>query len=385
MTARKFGGRQTLTGRGEAVGETVQQEPRWVGGIEPPSELITDNMVAIYERECAEQPDRLAELCRAYSEDESILKEIAALRKLSLSPGPILFAGMGASYCSAAAGSLLLQSCGRSSFLVDAGEWLHYSDKVWDQVAATILFTTSGESAELVQLCRRDTGKPIVLLCNNSASTCWAATQHRLPILAGPEYGNATKSYTNATAAAIALACEIVERPWRQDAEQVLETFSGDLQHAFRMRGELESFCRDAKNIEVIGRGPSYSGAIMGALCIREMSGKRAAPHTGAGFRHGPLLDVDDSHVAIILALGREADLGVRLARDCNARGGRVILVATEEYQRSKNLFPVKIHSVPEPWEAITSVIVSQALTLGLVEQFGTKLPPRFQYGAMVE
>jgi hypothetical protein len=31
------------------------------------------------------------------------------------------------------------------------------------------------------------------------------------------------------------------------------------------------------------------------------------------------------------------------------------------------------------------SVLVPQALTFGLIEKFGAKLPPRFQYGAMVE
>jgi glucosamine--fructose-6-phosphate aminotransferase (isomerizing) len=135
----------------------------------------------------------------------------------------------------------------------------------------------------------------------------------------------------------------------------------------------------------VIGRGPAHGGAIMGALCIREMTGQRAAPHSGGGFRHGPLLDVNDSHVAIILALGRTASLGVSLAQDCLARGGRVILVETEERQRSERLLPIKTASVPEPWEGLTSTIVPQALTLAIAERTGAKLSPRFQYGVMKE
>jgi len=46
---------------------------------------------------------------------------------------------------------------------------------------------------------------------------------------------------------------------------------------------------------------------------------------------------------------------------------------------------PIKIDAVPEPWEGLTSVVVPQALTLGLIEKFSAKLPPRFQYGARVE
>ena len=144
------------------------------------------------------------------------------------------------------------------------------------------------------------------------------------------------------------------------------------------MRGSLEEFCRGAANTEMIGRGAAYGGAIMSALCIREMTGQRAAAHTGAGFRHGPNLDVDASHVAIIFALGRAADLGVKLAQECNRRGGRA-----EDREPAGLMFPVRVDAVAEPWEGITSLLVPQALTLAMVERTGCRLPPRFEYGAM--
>ncbi len=268
---------------------------------------------------------------------------------------------------------------------MDAGEWLHYASPVRNQVALSILVTTSGESAELVQLCREETKKPIALLCNNEASACWSSAPIKLPILAGPEYGNATKTYTNATAACIAIASNIARHPWQEDAKRVLEVYSDTLNQVFAQRSELETFSRGAANIEVIGRGATHGGAIMGALCIREMTGRRAAPHSGGAFRHGPLLDVNETHVAIILALGRTAEFGIKLAQDCNARGGKVILVCTAERQSTEKLLPVKISAIPEPWEGLTSVLVPQALTLAMVEKFGTKLPPRFQYGIMEE
>jgi glucosamine--fructose-6-phosphate aminotransferase (isomerizing) len=251
--------------------------------------------------------------------------------------------------------------------------------------ALSLLVTTSGESAELVQLCRRQAGQPTALLCNNEKSICWSLVQDRLPILAGPEYGNATKTYTNATAACIVVASHILGRAWVPEVEPVMRSYSSTLDRVFRLRSEMEEFCRGAANIELIGRGPAYGGAIMGALCIREMTGQRAAPHSGGGFRHGPLLDVDQSHLAIIFALGRAANLGFSLAQDCLARGGKVILVDTEERQRSDRLLPVKIDFVPEPWEGLTSVLVPQALTLAIAERTGAKLSPRFQYGIMKE
>ena len=361
------------------------QESRWIAGVEPPKEMLTRSMTSIYEMECREQPGCLAGLLRAYDNDRSIKEALEQLRRLSLSAGPVVFAGMGASYCSSITASSFLQSCGRSSFAVDASEWLHYSQPVWGDAAVSILLTTSGESAELVQLCQKSSNQSLALLCNNEKSTCWSSTRIRLPILARPEYGNATKTYTNATAACIVLASHMVGRAWREDAERANATHAAALDKVFALREELERFCRGAKNIEVVGRGPAYGGAIMGSLCIREMTGHRAAAHSGGGFRHGPLLDVDESHVSIILALGRTAELGIDLANDCHARGGRVILVGTEERPASERFLPVTIGAVAEPWEGITSVLVPQALTLAMAEKFGAKLPPRFQYGIMKE
>src|SRR3974390_1096942 len=344
---------------------------QWIGGVEPPPEVLTLNAVQILEKECREQPARLLEVVNAYAGSGSIRGEVSKLQKITNAAGPILIAGMGASYCSGVTAASLLQSQGRSAFVVDAGEWLHFGVPAWGQMAGTILLTTSGESAELVELCKRKPEKPLALICNNERSKCWELADIKLPILAGPEYGNATKTYTNATAAAIVAASEMLGREWKTEARRVLRIFDELLERVFGLRAEMEEFCRGAANIEVIGRGPAYGSAFMGALCIREMAGKRAAPHTGAGFRHGPLLDGSDTHLAMIFAVGRTADLGVKLAKDCNERGGKVILVSTEEHAATPKLLPVRIDAMAEPWEALATILVPQALTLGMIEKNG--------------
>ena len=113
------------------------------------------------------------------------------------------------------------------------------------------------------------------------------------------------------------------------------------------------------------------------------MSGFRAAAHTGAGFKHGPNLDVDGTHVAIIFALGRAASLGFKLSDECIRRGGKVVLVSAEDRPPAERLLPVRVDAVPEPWEGISALLVPQALTLAMVERSGCRLPPRFQYGPM--
>jgi glutamine---fructose-6-phosphate transaminase (isomerizing) len=362
-----------------------KQPPRWISGIEPPQNLLSATGTEILEMECREQPQRLHELLLAYRQDSSIRAGLERTRHAIRGNGPVLWIGMGASFCSAISGSVCLRLYGKPSFVADAGEWLHYARAVWGDAALSVLLTTSGESAELVELFRNHNRAPLSLICNNPVSTCWALAESPLPILAGPEYGNATKTYTNAAAASVILACEIIGRPWMEEADRVDDVFARTIDSIFAMRGELEVFCRGAATIEIIGRGAAHGSAIVSALCIREMTGHRAAPHTGAGFRHGPILDVDSSHLAIIYALGRTAELGVKLAAECNRRGGKVILVSSEEVAPAERLLAVQIEAVPEPWEGVTSVLVAQALTLAIVERDGCRLPPRFQYGTVEE
>jgi glucosamine--fructose-6-phosphate aminotransferase (isomerizing) len=363
--------------------EATKESPRWIGGVEPSAALLAATGTEILEIECREQSQKLRELVQTWCSDANLKTQLRKLRDLARKDGPALFIGMGASYCASFCGSALLQSHGKPTFSVDAGEWLHYAQPIWNDAALSVLLTASGESAELVALLRNGCDRPVGLICNNTSSTCWRMAEYRLPVLAGPEYGNATKTYTNTGAASILLASEILDLPWQEDANRVIEIYGGALDRIFAGRADLEAFCRGAANIEIVGRGAAYGAAIMSALCIREMSGFRAAAHTGAGFKHGPNLDVDGTHVAIIFALGRAAGLGFKLAEECIRRGGKVVLVSTEDREPAERLFPVQLERVPEPWEGITSVLVPQALTLAMVERTGCRLPPRFQYGVM--
>ncbi len=330
-------------------------------------------VVAAFRNECAEQPERLAKLFRVYACDEAVRRELDGL-KGAVSPRlPLLWLGMGASLCSSLAGATWLNLLGRASFAQEASEWLHFASGARGQLAGPILVSTSGESAEIVDLVGKDGWGPRILVSNESSSSCWSAAQIRFPILAGVERANATKTYVNSTAVCTILASELAGHPWESEIDDVLAGFGRGLGSVFARRDEMQAFCHQAATIEIIGRGPALPGALMGALCVREMSPIRATAHSGGGFRHGPLLDVDASHVAVILALGRTAELGLGLAKDCLARGGRVILVHSGALEGSERLLPIHLEPVPEPWLSLTSVLVPQALTLALIERFGSK------------
>src|SRR5580698_6124218 len=132
--------------------DNKKQASRWVGGVVGARELLASTGTQILEIECRQQPECLRQLLTAYASDAAIQSELKQFHRLAQRPGPVLFIGMGASYCSSISGSTLLQSHGRPAFSVDAGEWLNYATPVWEDAALSILVTTSGESAELVEL-----------------------------------------------------------------------------------------------------------------------------------------------------------------------------------------------------------------------------------------
>jgi len=336
-------------------------------------ELVSE-MSEIFSTECMEQKALLDEVFSAYSVDPEIRAELERAKKGIRAGLPLVWLGMGASYCSSISGATRYSLAGRPSFPVEASEWLHHAATTWDDVGGPILITTSGESAELVELCGRPEKFPRLLICNQPASSCWKAAAIHLPILAGEERGNATKSYINCTAVCMILASELLGQPWQAEAARVETAFAQALEQAFTRRQEIESFCRGIASLEIVGRGAGVGGALMGALTVREMTEWRAHGYSGGAFRHGPLMDVDSTHVAIILALGATRDLGRRLAEDCVARGGKAVLVVDRDpVQNAKGSLTVKIEPVPEGWEGLTSVLVPQALTQALIERLGSR------------
>ncbi len=334
----------------------------------------SSDAVENYSREFLEQPQRLAELVSAYGTNPEIREELRKLVSAIASKWPVVWTGMGASYSAAIGGSTLLSVNGWPSFPVESSEFLHYAAGTWSRLGGLILISTSGESAELVSLTRLDSGQRKMLLSNNAQSPCWSAAEIRLPILAGIELANATKTYTNSTAACIIIASEIAGQAWQSEAAKAVEAFSRSLEIVLEQREVMEEFARGSVNIEILGRGAALGGALYGALCLREMTLRRASALSAGEFRHGPLLDVDATHLAMILALGNTGAFGDRLAQDCLARNGKVALVTDHEPpQREAGLLAIRLNAVPAGWEGLTAALVPQALTLAHIERHGSQ------------
>ena len=75
------------------TGLTGKEEPRWVGGVVPPPELLDASGTQILELECREQPACLRQLIDAYQSNSAIRAELKTFRELAARPGAIRFCG----------------------------------------------------------------------------------------------------------------------------------------------------------------------------------------------------------------------------------------------------------------------------------------------------
>jgi glucosamine--fructose-6-phosphate aminotransferase (isomerizing) len=134
----------------------MKDAPRWIGGVEPPDALLSASDAEVLKIECREQPEktsgddsRVSERRRDQRGDSKAARACTAQRGDFVDrDGRVLlfiFQRVG------------LQTHGRLAFSVDAGEWLHYAQPIWNDAALSLLLTASGENAELVELFR--TGK----------------------------------------------------------------------------------------------------------------------------------------------------------------------------------------------------------------------------------
>ncbi|MEX2647455.1 MAG: SIS domain-containing protein, partial [Alphaproteobacteria bacterium] len=118
-------------------------------------------------------------------------------------------------------------------------------------------------------------------------------------------------------------------------------------------------------HVDVVGRGPGLGTALYGALVLRELLGLRGGWMPAGHFRHGPLLDVAQGHKLIVIAGGRTAALGARLAADAAGRGGRAVLVT----DRAPDAVPgVLTVSIPVKDELLFALLAALPFELYMAE-----------------
>ena len=255
------------------------------------------------------------------------------LRQASMPAGGysrIVATGMGSSYFVAGAFSLILEGRGVPAFCENAGELLHYGQKVLVEDTLLVAISQSGESYETVQLLRELSlpKERVVAITNEPQSSLASMAGTVIQTKAGKEDMTSTKTFITSWMAALALADSIcgIKTKWDPDwlAEAVEKTLSRRDQVSL-----AADLVGDASFIQFTARGIDFQVARQSALMCNEAIHLSSSALTGGDFRHGPLEMVAPGMTVVIISHSQSPTRAqsLKLVDDVLRYGGNVLLV----------------------------------------------------------
>jgi len=131
-----------------------------------------------------------------------------------------------------------------------------------------------------------------------------------------------------------------------------------------RIRGIVAKYV-DLNNWLFLGRGFNYPVALEGALKIKEISYIHAEGMPAAEMKHGPIALIHDGMPCVFVApLGSQHDKVIGNMQEVRARGGRVIVIATEgdtAIERHADEI-IRVPSCPEVFSPMVTTVALQLM-----------------------
>lgn len=287
-----------------------------------------------YIDEIHEQPAVISALAAAFKPDHA--SDVAAARPLlgSGEINKIVLTGMGGSLHGFYPTYLeLSRKSAVPVSLWDCSELIQQAPGIIDGRTLLIAVSQSGESGELVEMCRSVTRPRVAIAVTNAGHNTlgdWADISVRTS--AGPERTASTKTYTaglaSLTLVTSALLGEDVEA--QSAALQTAADALSDNLAGWRAKGdEIVRFLGHEAPIPFIARGANLATAWMGALLTHEASKLACTSYSGAQFRHGPIELVREGFGCIVFesSVKSVAELDRRLVEAILGLGGRCVWV----------------------------------------------------------
>ncbi len=336
--------------------------------------------------EILEQPDALRETLAFYEGEagEHLLQKAINLYK-DREITDIILTGMGSSFFTAYLASCLFNEYGIRAHAINTSELLHYHFSLINKNTLLVCVSQSGESYEIVKLLHKLPEEVTCLaITNEQASTLAQKGSEVLLSKAGHEEMTSSKSYVSIALVKLIFGWALAGK-WSgkksAEVEQLISNIDVLLRSYKNWMPEISRFLGDYKNIEIIGRGPSYSSVQQGALMFREAVRNSAGGNLGGEFRHGPMEMVKEGFRAVIFAPeGNTFDQSIKMALDIARFKGKVIVITNSDLNFSEsNIYVFRINVKDEYLFAIGGIIPLQfmvnfrAIDLGLQPGYFTR------------
>jgi len=302
----------------------------------------------------------------------SYLRELTRTKRLILTAcGTAFHAGL--------VGEFLFEQLARIPAETEYASEFRYRTPIIEDGTVVVAISQSGETLDTFAAVEeaKERGATVFGIVNVVGSAIARETDAGIYLHAGPEIGVAsTKAFTGQVAVLTMLAIELGRRRHISSgqAERHIEELS-------RIPDKIETILTQSDHIKDIaasnidrnnwlflGRGFNYPVALEGALKLKEISYIHAEGLPAAEMKHGPIALIADGMPAVFIATaGPQYDKIMGNISEVRARGGTIIVVATEGDQNIGSVLGPSDHLItipdaPEHLQPMLTVIPLQLL-----------------------
>jgi glucosamine--fructose-6-phosphate aminotransferase (isomerizing) len=316
------------------------------------------------------QPVALSGLRKFYASPGAIRTK--ALRDLTPHwPPTVVFTGMGSSLFAAYPAQAFLTSLGIRALVWEAAELVHHHLGALKSDTLLVAVSQSGETAEILSLLEALPKKfGLAAVVNVERSTLARRADLMLPMMAGAQESVSTRTYMCAVAALMYLAHAIAGKPSRpltSALRRIVEAQERILERRAVTCPPTLQFLNEPPYLALMARGADLASAYQGAQMFKEVARLAAEPISAAQFRHGPIEILNPQHRYVLFARqGKTGTFVLRLARDIQSHGGRVLLLTDLDFPNMPGTRVIPVERVALGLGTLVDVLHIQLIVHGI-------------------
>jgi glucosamine--fructose-6-phosphate aminotransferase (isomerizing) len=330
-------------------------------------------------KEIYEQPRTIEDTFRGriYPDEGRVyIEEIKLLKEDIKDISNIYIVACGTSYHAGLVSKFLFENFAKISTEVDIASEFRYREPILNEKVFVIVISQSGETADTLAALRLAKGKGCITLsvCNVVGSSISREADHVLYTHCGPEIGVAsTKAFTGQLTALYILALDWACKKRSLSKEELKKYLKelwevpvkiGDFLKQMNNINEIAKKFANKRDFLYLGRHVNYPVALEGALKLKELSYIHAEGYVAGEMKHGPIALIDDDMPIIAIAVkSRVYEKIISNIEEAKARGGTVIIVASESDQSAVSKGDRVIY-IPDCDEFVSPILSAVPLQL---------------------
>jgi glucosamine--fructose-6-phosphate aminotransferase (isomerizing) len=288
----------------------------------------------------------------------------------------VILTGCGTAWHACLVGEFLFEQLARIPAETEYASEFRYRNPILEDGTVVIAVSQSGETADTLAAVEqaKERGATVIGIVNAVGSTIARTTDSGVYLHVGPEIGVAsTKAFTAQVAVLAMLALELGRRRhishdeagrYIHELSLVPEKIKNILAQSDGIR-QIAAANIHKNNWLFLGRGFNYPVALEGALKLKEISYIHAEGLPAAEMKHGPIALITDEMPAVFIATrGSQYEKIIGNIEEVRARGGKIIVVATEGDKNIQHYADhlITVPDAPEPLQPMLTVLPLQLL-----------------------